>query len=301
METIKLLDPEKTIKINKNPFMPFVLLKGLWLSIARPSINSPEGIVFNKFTSCHNNIELDLKKIEHFKKICHSSKTSNAVPMVYLQSLFIGLLGKYIVSPLFPLIPMGLIHTKQKIVQKRKISKNEILNTKLTLSEVNFDSKGFETIFSLEITSKGEVVWEGVSTFLTKNKNYRKKTKPAQSFDMLTPFTSIDIPGNIGREYAKASGDCNPHHLSKIFAKLFGFKRAIAHGMWTLAKSVAEIENQFIENEIFSVDVSFKKPLFLPGKASLGAVKKDNDIIFELRDYATKIPHLAGTIQTIKE
>jgi len=81
METIELLDPEQTIKINKSPSMSFVLLKGLWLSIMRPSVNSPEDIVFNKFTSYRNNIKLNLKKIGHYKKICHSSITSDAVPM----------------------------------------------------------------------------------------------------------------------------------------------------------------------------------------------------------------------------
>ncbi|MCK5099206.1 MAG: MaoC family dehydratase [Desulfobacteraceae bacterium] len=218
--------------------------------------------------------------------------------MLYLQSLFIGQFGKYITSSFFPLLPIGLIHTKQKIVQTRDINQNEILNTKFSLDKININDKGLEITFLLEITSSEEVVWKGVTTTLSKSKKYKKRKKPGKSPEALAPFTIIDIPKNIGRQYAKVSGDYNPHHLSTYFAKLFGFKRAIAHGMWSLARSIAALEKQFPGNDLFSIDVSFKRPLFLPGKASLGAVKENQSILFELRDNVTKTPHLAGTIHT---
>jgi hypothetical protein len=218
--------------------------------------------------------------------------------MLYLQSLFIGQFGKFITCPFFPLQPLGLIHTKQKIVQNRDINQNEILNTKFSLDKINYDEKGLEITFLLEITSGEEVVWKGVTTTLSKSKKYKKKTKSGKPPEAITPFLIIDVQKNIGRQYAKVSGDYNPHHLSAFFARLFGFKRAIAHGMWSLARSIAALEKQFCDNDLFSVDVSFKRPLFLPGTASLGAKKDKNIIIFELRDNATKIPHLAGTIST---
>jgi MaoC like domain len=302
MKMIELKDPLQTIEIAKDTYMPWVLLKGLWLSILRPSIDSSKDIVFNKFSSCRNNKKLDSGKIELFHQICNSSQTAKnsaaAVPMVYLQTLFIGLLGRYIISPYFPLVPMGLIHTKQKISQKRQIHANEILNTKITLSEIKQDSKGFETTFLLELLSAGDVVWEGTSTFLSKDKNYKKEKQAFKNKEALPPFVTMDVPYNIGRQYAKVSGDCNPHHLSAFFAKLFGFKSPIAHGMWSLARSVAEIENQFTDKEVCGIDIAFKRPLFLPGKVTLGAIKDNKDIAFELRDHKTTIPHIAGTIQT---
>ena len=52
------------------------------------------------------------------------------------------------------------------------------------------------------------------------------------------------LPGNLGREYAAVSGDHNPIHLYPLSAKAFGFKRQIAHGMWTKARSVAAFANR---------------------------------------------------------
>jgi len=49
------------------------------------------------------------------------------------------------------------------------------------------------------------------------------------------------VPAGLGRRYSRVGGDINPIHLFDVTAKLFGFDRAIIHGMWTLARCVAEL------------------------------------------------------------
>ncbi len=71
------------------------------------------------------------------------------------------------------------------------------------------------------------------------------------------------MPGDIGRRYGAVSGDRNPIHLYPLSAKLFGFKRQIAHGMWSKARCLAELQNQLPE-DAFTVDVQFKLPMFVP-------------------------------------
>ena len=70
------------------------------------------------------------------------------------------------------------------------------------------------------------------------------------------------IPDDAGRRYAKVSGDVNPIHLSGLTAKAFGFKRAIAHGMWVKARVLGALAGRL--PDALSVDVGFRKPLFLP-------------------------------------
>jgi acyl dehydratase len=75
------------------------------------------------------------------------------------------------------------------------------------------------------------------------------------------------LPAETGRRYAALSGDFNPIHLSTLSAKLFGFKKPIAHGMFTLARAIsAYTANQENPNalEINRVDCRFKKPVLLP-------------------------------------
>ncbi|WP_257183194.1 MaoC family dehydratase [Corynebacterium cystitidis] len=66
----------------------------------------------------------------------------------------------------------------------------------------------------------------------------------------------------MGRQYAKVTGDFNPIHLGAASAKLFGFKSAIAHGMWTHAWALAQQED--VLPVAYETRVQFTKPVPLP-------------------------------------
>ena len=84
------------------------------------------------------------------------------------------------------------------------------------------------------------------------------------------------LPANLGRTYASVSGDANPIHLYPLTAKALGFPRQIAHGMWTLARSIAAIENRL--PAAVSVEVTFKKPVLLPGTVAFAARAEDDGL-----------------------
>lgn len=69
------------------------------------------------------------------------------------------------------------------------------------------------------------------------------------------------LPGDLGRRYGAASGDRNPIHLYPLTARLFGFPRAIAHGMWTVARCLAESAEP---GRISYVRADFRAPVLLP-------------------------------------
>ena len=86
----------------------------------------------------------------------------------------------------------------------------------------------------------GEEVWRSTSTYLARG---AKAPEGAPEADIEVPVGELErvaatwrIPDDAGRRYAKVSGDVNPIHLSGLTAKAFGFKRAIAHGMWVKAR-----------------------------------------------------------------
>ena len=48
---------------------------------------------------------------------------------------------------------------------------------------------------------------------------------------------------DTGWKYAKLTNDYNPHHLNTFTARLVGYPGPMAHGMWTLSRTLAAIEN----------------------------------------------------------
>lgn len=107
--------------------------------------------------------------------------------------------------------------------------------------------------------------------------------------------TEFGATADIGRRYGAVSGDRNPIHMSALSAKLFGFKRAIAHGMWTNARALScLLPSTPLEQGTLAVE--FKTPLYLPGRASLWSARSDDGAFFEVRDAKGQKPHLRGQL-----
>ncbi len=300
--TISPTGPETFIKIKKTPRMGLIFLKALLISPFR-SNTLADGAIINKTRMVMRDFMPDHDLINKYRTVCGFKKnTPDMIPITYLQTLFIGLLGKFITSPFFPLNPMGLIQIFQSFEQKRPVRTSEPLNLACILSGFTKKENGIETRFTLEVSTGNEIVWQGISVFFTRIK--KKKTsspkKPDETF--LEKKETIPVPSGTGRLYAAVSGDYNPHHLYTILAKLFGFKKAIAHGMWSLARVTASLEKEFGFQGPLSIEASFKLPVFMPASTTLGwepAVDVETSqtmIVFELRDQQKGLPHLKGRL-----
>jgi hypothetical protein len=87
-----------------------------------------------------------------------------------------------------------------------------------------------------------------------------------------------EVPSGSGAVYAELSGDYNPIHVSPFMAGVMGgFKGAIIHGMWTLAKSCAALRRRGLLRPLKSakdsgvfVECSFRSALVMPGKGTFG-------------------------------
>jgi acyl dehydratase len=86
----------------------------------------------------------------------------------------------------------------------------------------------------------------------------------------LPVLTGWRIPRGMGRAYARISGDWNPIHLWTWSAKLMGLQRPIIHGMHTLARACAELE-QACGRRILALEGRFRAPAPLGSELILGA------------------------------
>ena len=117
-----------------------------------------------------------------------------------------------------------------------------------------------------EASVDGEVVWRDVSTLPAPGAERLVEGRRAIRA-ALRPNAVWRLPGDIGRRYAGVSGDNNPIHTHPLLAKALGQPGTIAHGMWTKARSLAALEGTL--PEAYTVDVRFKLPLRIPGRATL--------------------------------
>lgn len=254
---------------------------------------------------------VDTLKIDHdnltdYRKICGFANTSY-VPPTYFAVLSQALQMNMMVKEAFPFAILGLVHVENSVTQHRPIKDTATLKMAVNFANLRDHDKGKQFDFVTKVYEKDELVWEGTSTYLSRqktNKTDRSRTnqptseKPTLDENDMHQFW--EIPEDIGRRYAFVSGDFNLIHLHPLSARAFGFPKAIAHGMWTKAKCLAELGE--LPNA-FTCQVVFKLPIFLPSEVEFIAKydNRDEGIEFGVYDATTPKPHVLGSVVTLAD
>ena len=100
-------------------------------------------------------------------------------PPCYLESAFIKPLLTILSKREFPLSTLALIHIKQTIKVFRHINFENLPNFNLTCEIVEIRSvlKGIEIDISCKACLNGDLVWESVTTLLSRNKATQTRSK----------------------------------------------------------------------------------------------------------------------------
>jgi acyl dehydratase len=195
-----------------------------------------------------------------YARLC-GFRLRDELPPTYPHVLAFPLHLRLMTDGSFPFSAVGLVHVANRITVRRPLRTGEELDLSVRPKEV--DERSFAIL--TEVRAEGEPVWEEQSTMFRPGGG-----RPPRELDdgdaELAFVAEWRLPGDLGRRYAAVSGDRNPIHMHPLTAKLFGFPRAIAHGMWTKARCLAALEPEL--PEAFEVSVEFRKPLLIPGRAT---------------------------------
>jgi acyl dehydratase len=243
--------------------------------------------------------KIDRAHLKSYNAIC-GYPDLDTLPPLYLGIKSMPLQLSLMVGEAFPFPILGIVHIRNTVEQFKPVHVSDTISLATRFGEITPHEKGKLFTFISTAKVKGEVVWESVATYLARGKSdgaAAAKTKLKDGH--LTQHAGdlnldIDLPEDLGRRYALISGDFNLIHIHPITAKAFGFKRAIAHGMWTKARSVAALGDL---PEKYFLDVQFKLPVFLPSKVHLHAQTEGKTTSFELTSAKDAKPHLAGTLE----
>jgi len=254
-----------------------------------------------------DDLHIDQDNLNDYRKICGFADDGK-VPATYFSVLSQTLQMNMMVKEPFPFAMLGLVHIDNSVTQYRPIGERETVAMAVTFSNLRDHAQGQQFDFVTTVKSEDEVIWEGTSTYLSRSKkaSSSKDKKSAPRPVAVKPevgekdvHSIFEVPEDIGRRYAFVSGDFNLIHLHPLSARAFGFPKAIAHGMWSKAKCLALMDEL---PDAYTVEVSFKLPIFLPAEVELIAepvaqLENTGDTCeFGLYSSKNSKPHLAGIV-----
>jgi len=218
----------------------------------------------------------------------------DTVPLTYPHLLAFPLHMQAMTSPQFPYPAVGSVHVENVITGHRPVRPGEALDVTVQVSAPRPHAKGTVVDFLSEVHSGEELVWESSSTYLRRGVTTPGEVTTGSIAVGEQPAGTMQwrLPADLGRRYGAVSGDRNPIHLYPLTAKALGFPRQIAHGMWSLARCVAALENRL--PDAVTVEVAFKKPILLPGTVAFGHRATAEGQAFALTSPKDGAPHLVG-------
>ncbi|WP_328873099.1 MaoC/PaaZ C-terminal domain-containing protein [Streptomyces sp. NBC_00287] len=232
-------------------------------------------------------LRVDLARLAAYERVCGFPTGEDALPITYPHVLGFPLAMRLMSGRDFPLPLLGLVHTSIEIDRRQRLAATSEYELTVHVDGLAPHRRGTEAGVVTELRAGGDVVWESRSTYLARHGSAGEGAARKGPPTALPAVAEWRLGADVGRRYAAVSGDRNPIHLHPLTARLFGFPRAIAHGMWTVARCLAAHGAP----DAARVRAEFRAPVLLPGTVTYGAERGR----FELRGGDGRL-HLAGTV-----
>ena len=264
-------------------------------------------------------VAVDRDRLAAYDRVC-GFDLSDTLPPTYPHMLAFPMHLALITDGRFPLAAMGLVHIANAITVHRPVRAAERLSVRVWATPLERHPRGRQFTVRTEVRVGEELVWEESSTNLSRGRpmgegdtappappptvppSGEPQSGEPQSGEGLRATATWRLPGDLGRRYGSVSGDLNPIHLHSLSARLFGFRSAIAHGMWTKARCLAALGPRLGgPGRAYTVAVSFRKPIFLPATVAFAEAAGDTagTIAFGVRDAKRGTPHLDGLLTAL--
>lgn len=222
----------------------------------------------------------------------------STVPSAYWYIRLFSLQSLLLAHPDAPFPMPGMVHLSCEIKQYDTIYPSDKLDATCKFGKLIQHDKGTAVEIIVTLKRHDKVVWEEKNINLYMGKKGLGEPadeKPAIEITEADRTLPWSLGTNLGLEYAKVSGDYNPIHLHTLGAKVLGFPKHLIHGWYSLSRAIAPIQSSMKgAHELY---VSFKKPLFLPGKVVSRTQETSDTIFFDVINETEGYPHLKGYVK----
>jgi hypothetical protein len=244
-------------------------------------------------------VQAEPSRLAAYRDACEL-QDDGLLPLTYPHILAAAVHMNMLLHPRFPVRMVGLVHLTHQIELIRPMPANARLALECRLESGRTKPRGDEFRMVTEGLISGSLVWRETMSFLAPAAVTGRRAPEPPALPAVVGEWSV--PANIGRRYARVSDDWNPIHLGALLARPFGFKAAIAHGMWMVARCLGWLDQQ-PHGPGARLEVRFLKPLFLPASVRLhaGDPVATLDREFFLVSADDRTPHVRGTFRATEQ
>lgn len=272
--------------------------------LARREALLPEGASVPRLEARVDRLQAGPRHLAGYREVCGFA-SDGCLPLTYPHVMAMPLHLALLTHPAFLARLMGLLHVANEICWLRPLPEGGEYSLRSWVEGHEETDRGQEFRLFTELLDHSGVAWRESSTLLARRKASGAQAARSARASLRAPRpaagatveeTGFDASHAAARRYGRLSGDLNPIHLADFTARRYGFDKAVAHGMWSMARSLAAL-GPGLTDKPCRIPVEFKLPLFLPASVRLQHWRDAGGWTFVLRDGASQRPHLCGSVE----
>jgi acyl dehydratase len=248
-----------------------------------------------EFIATLRGVRLDAAAVARYAAMCGFG-AGEPVPVTFPHVLAMPLHLKIFAQGDFPLRPMGLIHLSNSIQSPGVLQAGAVVDIVVAARNYRRTDAGLAFDIDTDITEDEAVLWRETCVFLSRwpvsnERPGARPPRPPKAPKDSAVLAEFDVSLQTVWAYARASADYNPIHLSDRVARYFGLRGAIAHGMWSLARSLAQAPVPGIPAGA-TIGTQFLTPVQLPARVAIKEWREDDQVRRALCDVRTGRVHM---------
>lgn len=238
-------------------------------------------------------VVVDAASVAQYSHVCGFGP---GVPVTYPHVLATPLHLRIFAESRFSLRPMGLIHLSNVIECPGELRAGVPLTVEVAARNYRPTDAGLAFDMATEISSAGRPVWRETCVFMSRWPQTAERTgtrppRPPKAPKDSSVLAELEVTLGTAWAYAKVSRDFNPIHLNDRAARFLGLRGAIGHGMWSLARSLAQGPVPRIPPGS-RIDTQFLTPVQLPGRVTIKEWMAEGQVRRALCDVRTGRVHM---------
>lgn len=253
------------------PALPGLLFGGLATILRRPSPAQPDTAFAARFAVAG----IDPSQLAGYRDFFDFRLPGIPLSYFYLPAQRAQL--ALMLDRRFPYPLPGLIHSRNVLRRHAVARAASALEIDAAVQLSRTAEHAPEITFNIVISQTGQPVVSCASTYRLAARKRPRPVGPDETESFPDSFrpSAWTVDQAAIRRYARLSGDYNPIHLATPLARLFGLRSTIAHGMYSVGRVAALIENQSAR-PLLAISADFRRPVPLPAQAVCGIESADS-------------------------
>jgi acyl dehydratase len=242
-------------------------------------------------------VMLDADAVARYAQMCGFGATAT-LPVTFPHVLAMPLHLKIFGNGAFPLRPMGLIHLSNVIESLGELTAGSRVD--ITVAARNYQRTDAGLVFDMatEISSGGRPLWRETCVFLSRwpedmLRQGGRPPRPPKAPKDSAVLAELDVSLRTAWAYARVAADYNLIHLSDRAARFLGLRGSIGHGMWSLARSLAQAPVPVIPHGV-RIETQFLTPVQLPARVAIKEWRAEGQVKRALCDIRTGRVHMVA-------